>query len=58
MGWKMKKKYFPKLKPTLPLAKKNLKGQLITNPEELKDLYMDTLSTGFVIDLFSLGMKN
>ena len=40
--WKMKKKYFPKLKPTLPVAKKNLKGQLITNPEELKDLYLNT----------------
>ena len=40
--WKMKKKYFPKLKPTLPVAKKNLKGQLITNPEELKELYLNT----------------
>jgi hypothetical protein len=31
------KKYFPKIKPTLPVAKKNLKGQLITNP-----VYLDT----------------
>ena len=34
--WKLKKKHFPKIKPTLPVAKKNLKGQLITNPEELE----------------------
>ena len=40
--WKVKKKHFPKIKPSLPVAKKNLKGQLITNPEELKDLYLDT----------------
>ena len=40
--WKAKKKYFPKIKPTLPVGKKNLKGQIITNPEELKDLYLET----------------
>ena len=40
--WKMKRKFFPKIKPTLPVGKKNLKGQIITNPEELKDLYLDT----------------
>ena len=40
--WKTKQKLFPKIKPTLPVAKKNLKGQLITNPEELKNLYLDT----------------
>ena len=40
--WKMKRKQFPKIKPTLPVRKKNLKGQIITNPEELKDLYLDT----------------
>ena len=40
--WKLKKKYFPKNKPTLPAGKKNLKKQLITNPEELKNLYLDT----------------
>ena len=41
--WKTKKKLFPKIKPSLPVGKKNLKGQLITNPEELKNLYLDTL---------------
>ena len=41
--WKIKNKYFPKIKLTLPVAKKFLKNQLITNPEELKNLYLDTL---------------
>ena len=40
--WQTKKKLFPKIKPSLPVGKKNLKGQLITNPEELKNLYLDT----------------
>ena len=40
--WKAKRKYFPKIKPSLPVGKKNLKKQLITNPEELKELYLDT----------------
>ena len=40
--WKLKKKYFPKIKPTLPTGKKNLKNHLITNPEELKKLYIET----------------
>ena len=40
--WRAKKKHFPKLKPSLPVGKKNLQKQLITNPEELKELYLDT----------------
>ena len=40
--WKIKKKYFPKIKPSLPAGKKNIKGQLITNPAELKELYLQT----------------
>lgn len=40
--WKIKKKYFPKKKQTLPVGKKNLKKQLITNPNELKSLYLNT----------------
>ena len=40
--WKMKKKLFPKVKSSIPVGKKNLKEQLITNPEELKDLYLET----------------
>ena len=40
--WKIKKKYFPKIKPSLPVGKKNIKQQLITNPEELTELYLET----------------
>ena len=40
--WKNKRKLFPKIKPNLPVGKKNLKKQLITNPEELKELYLNT----------------
>ena len=40
--WKIKKKYFPKIKPSLPAGKRNLKQQLITNPGELKELYLET----------------
>ena len=40
--WKNKKKLFPKVKATLSVAKKNDQDQLITNPEELKELYLDT----------------
>ena len=40
--WKIKKKYFPKIKPSLPAGKKNIKQQLITNPAELKELYLQT----------------
>ena len=40
--WKIKKKYFPKIKPTLPAGKKNIQKQLITNPSELKELYLQT----------------
>jgi hypothetical protein len=40
--WKIKRKVFPKIKPSLPVGKKNIKTQLITNPEELKKLYLDT----------------
>ena len=40
--WKIKKKYFPKISPSLPAGKKNIKKQLITNPAELKELYLQT----------------
>ena len=40
--WNIKKKLFPKVKPSLPVGKKNLKDQLITNPEELKKLYLES----------------
>ena len=40
--WGIKRKVFPKVKPSLPVAKKNLKGQLVTSPEDLKSLYLNT----------------
>ena len=40
--WKNQRKLFPKIKPNLPVAKKNLKKQLITNADELKELYLNT----------------
>ena len=40
--WKTKRKIFPKIKPTLPVGKKNHENKIITNPEELKDLYLET----------------
>ena len=39
--WDLKKIFFPKFQPPLPVAKKNIHGQLITNPEELKSVYLE-----------------
>ena len=39
--WKIKNKIFPKDKSKVPIAKQNLKGQIITNHKELKKLYLD-----------------
>ena len=39
--WKIKNKIFPKDKSKVPIAKQNLKGQIITNHKELKNLYLD-----------------
>ena len=40
--WNVKRKYFPKITPSLPMGKKNIKNRLITNPNELKELYLKT----------------
>ena len=40
--WTLMKKVFPKNVQPLPVAKRNSLGQIITNPELLKDLYLDT----------------
>ena len=37
----MKSKLFPKKQPNIPAAKRNIKGQLITNHAELKQFYLD-----------------
>ena len=38
--WTIKKKVFPKIKPTIQTGKRNLVDKLITNPTELKELYL------------------
>ena len=40
--WNVKKKIFPKNNPTKPTGKKNSQGQIITSPDGLKDLYLET----------------
>ena len=40
--WKIKRKMIPSKKVKNNVAKKNSKGKLITNPSELKSLYLDT----------------
>ena len=40
----MKRKVFPKNTETLPFAKKNFDGRMVTSQKELKSLYLDTFS--------------
>ena len=40
--WSLKRKVFPKNKESLPFAKKNCDGKLISSHKQLKDLYLDT----------------
>ena len=40
--WKIKKKIFPKHNKALPVSKKSIAGRIVTNPEELKSLYLET----------------
>ena len=40
--WKMTKKLFPKNVKSFPVSKKNSHGRLISSPDELKNLYIDT----------------
>ena len=40
--WNIKRKLFPKNKETLPFAKQNFDGKLITSQDGLKKLYLDT----------------
>ena len=39
--WKFKEKLFPRISKTLPIAKNNKEGQLITNHTELKSVYLE-----------------
>ena len=40
--WNLKRKLFPKNRESLPFAKQNFDGKLITSQEGLKKLYLDT----------------
>ena len=42
--WKIKSNFLPKNQPSLPVAKKNIDGQIITNHEELKRVYKEHFS--------------
>ena len=38
--WKLKNRFSPKIKPSIPIAKMNLANKIITNPVELKKVYV------------------
>ena len=40
--WAIHRRIFPKNCETLPFAKKNMEGKIISSQKELKDLYLDT----------------
>ena len=40
--WSLMRKVFPKNTQPLPVAKRNIDGKIITNPELLKQLYLET----------------
>ena len=40
--WNLKRKVFPKNKESLPFAKKDCDGNLVSSHKQLKDLYLDT----------------
>ena len=42
--WKIKKKVFPKNAESLPFAKKDTKGKVISSQNELKKLYLETFT--------------
>ena len=42
--WSLKRKLFPKNSESLPFAKKNYDGRLISSQKELISLYLDTFS--------------
>ena len=56
--WKIKRKVFPKSKPSIPVGKKNIKNQLVSNAEELRKFIWIPINTDFAKDLFNLVLKN
>ena len=39
--WSIKKKIFPKIKPQVSTGKRNPSGKMVTNPSELKKVYLE-----------------
>ena len=71
--WKVLKSHYPKISPSIPVGKKDIKGNIITNHEGLKQLYLQTyvhrlrnrpIKTGFEqlkkmkTELFELRLKS
>ena len=42
--WDIKKKVFPKIAPSVPAAKRDITGRIVTDPAGLKKLYLETFS--------------
>ena len=56
--WKIKNKMFPSKRKKANMAKKNRKGKLITNPVELKSLYLDTYVSRLRHRMIMPGFEN
>ena len=39
--WDIKKLFFPKIKPQFPVAKRNIFGKIITNPNQIQNIYLE-----------------
>ena len=55
--WKLKSKYFPKKRRSLPVAKVNEDGHIITNKNELKHLYLKHYSHGMTSRPIKFDLK-
>ena len=41
--WSIKKRVFPKQSANFPAAKTDINGKSVTNPDQIKDIYLTTL---------------
>ena len=55
--WNIKKKEFSKVSPTPPAAKIDVNGRLVTDPENLKKLYLDTKSLSLMMNRIKNEVK-
>ena len=42
--WNIKKKEYPRVSAPVPAAKKDINGKMVTNPNDIKKLYLETLT--------------